>query len=219
MDAPLVFTVAINPLEIDDEVYDVETCKEYPLELYEKSKVLSDPELDSIPIIKDRIGKKTQYSGFNFTHSTTLFDEGPKFSSYVTLKSMEDKMKAQTKVQGKIRAVEHKDALERVLNSHFLPDIIGNTRSFSKQEFRCTKCNTKYRRLPLVGKCTACGEDKIILTIAQGSVRKYLNIAKNMIRDNELSDYLKQRMELIEMEIDSVFTNEKVQQKSLAEFI
>lgn len=219
MDAPLVFTVAINPLEIDDEVYDVETCKEYPLELYEKSMLLSEPELDSIPIIKDRIGKKNQYSGFNFTHSTTFFDEGPKFSRYVTLKSMEEKMKAQAKIQGKIRAVEKKDALERVLVSHFLPDIIGNTRSFSKQEFRCTKCNTKYRRVPLIGKCTSCGEDKLILTIAQGSVRKYLNIAKELISTNELSDYLKQRMDLIEMEIDSVFTNEKAQQKSLAEFI
>ena len=219
MDAPLVFTTVINPSEIDDEVYEVETCKEYPLELYEKANLISDPELDSIPIIKNRIGKSTQYSGFGFTHDTSVFDEGPKESTYVTLKSMEDKMEAQAKVQNKIRAIDKKDALERVLASHFLPDIIGNTRAFSRQEFRCTKCNTKYRRVPLVGKCTSCGEDKLILTIAQGSVRKYLDIAKKLIHNYALSDYLQQRIDLIEKEIDSVFTNDKVQQKSLSEYV
>ena len=219
MDAPLVFTTRINPSEIDDEVYEVETCREYPIELYEKSLTFSDPEINTIPIIKNRIGKQSQYSGFGFTHDTTTFDEGPKTSTYVNLQSMQEKMDAQAKLQNKIRAVNKKDALERVLMSHFLPDIIGNARSFSKQTFRCTKCNTKFRRIPLVGKCTTCGEEKIILTIAQGSVRKYLEIAKNLIDDYQLSNYLKQRITLIEKEINSVFANEKVQQKSLFEFI
>lgn len=219
MDAPLVFTVAINPQEIDDEVYEVETCTEYPLELYEKSFLLSDPELDSIPIIKRKIGKAEQYTGFGFTHHTARFDEGPKESSYVTFKSMEDKIKGQASIQAKIRAVDKKDALERVLVSHFLPDIIGNARSFARQVVRCSKCNTKYRRVPLTGKCTTCGEETLILTIAQGSVRKYLGIAKELITEHHLSGYLKQRIDLIEKEIDSVFVNEKAQQKSLAEFV
>jgi len=71
----------------------------------------------------------------------------------------------------------------------------------------------------LRGKCNSCGEDKLILTIAQGSVRKYLDIAKNLINTYGLNDYLKQRIDLIEKEIDSVFTNDKVQQKSLAEYV
>ncbi|MEK6957952.1 MAG: DNA polymerase II large subunit [archaeon] len=219
MDAPLVFSIAINPTEIDDEVYDVETCREYPLELYEKSLSLSEPEIDSIPIIKKKLGKEGQYTGFGYTHETSIFDAGPKKSTYVELQSMEDKMNAQAALQGKIRAVDQKDALERVLASHFLPDIIGNTRSFSRQVFRCSKCNAKYRRVPLTGKCAKCNEETLILTIAQGSVRKYLNIAKNMISTYQLSPYLKQRIDLIEKEIDSVFMNEKVQQKSLFEYV
>ncbi len=219
MDAPLVFSISINPQEIDDEVYEVETCREYPLELYEKSMNLSDPELKSVDIIKSKIGKAEQYRGFFFTHDTATFDAGPKESSYITFKSMEDKIKGQAEIQGKIRAVEKKDALERVLMSHFLPDIIGNSRSFARQVIRCSKCNEKYRRIPLVGKCTRCGEEKLILTIAQGSVRKYLEIAKNLIREYALSAYLKQRIDLIEKEINSVFTNEKMQQKSLSEFV
>ena len=131
---------------------------------------------------------------------------------------MEDKIHGQADLQYRIRAVEKKDSLERVLVSHFLPDIIGNARSFSRQVVRCSKCNEKYRRVPLAGKCTKCGEDKLILTIAQGSVRKYLQIAKDLIRDYQLSAYLKQRIDLVESEIDSVFATEKVKQKSLSDF-
>ncbi len=219
MDAPLVFSVTINPSEIDDEVYEVETCKEYGIELYEKSLSISDPEISTIPIIKQKIGKPDQYTGFGFTHDTSCFDAGPKVSSYVKFKSMEEKIKAQAKIQGKIRAVEKKDALERVLVSHFLPDIIGNARSFSRQVIRCSKCNAKYRRVPLAGKCTSCGEEALILTIAQGSVRKYLSIAKELIATHHLSAYLKQRIELVEKEINSVFPPEKIQQKKLLEYV
>ena len=127
---------------------------------------------------------------------------------------------AQAELQQKIVAIEHKDALERVMASHFLPDLIGNTRAFSRQNFRCTKCNTRYRRIPLVGHCTKCGGN-IILTIAEGSARKYLEIAKAFILKYALSPYIKQRVDLIEREMNSVFQSEGAvtKQKSLAEFV
>ncbi len=220
MDAPLVFTVALKPTEIDDEAYEIETCTRYPLELYEKCSELIPPDLDSIPRVFNKLGTKEQYTGVNFTHPTSTFDAGPKVSRYVQLDSMESKINAQAKLQNKIRAVEKKDALERVMVSHFLPDIIGNARAFSRQTFRCTKCNTKYRRIPLSGKCMKCGDSgNIILTIAQGSVRKYLKIANEMILKYGLSDYLKQRIKLIEREVDSVFQNDKMEQKNLLQFV
>jgi len=131
---------------------------------------------------------------------------------------MEEKIKSQAELQGRIAAVDKRDALERVMVSHFLPDIIGNARSFSRQNFRCTSCNTKYRRIPLTGKCTSCAKGNIILTIAEGSVIKYLKIAKEMTAAYGLSPYLSQRIGLIEQEISSVFRNDKVKQKSLGEF-
>jgi len=219
MDAPLVFTVALKPTEIDEEVYSMETCSEYPLELYEKSQEMIQPDGIEIETVRNRLGRKEQYNGLGFTHNTKQFDEGPKTSKYIQLQSMEDKMNAQARLQKIIRAVELKDSLERVLMSHFMPDIVGNTRAFSRQTFRCTNCNTRYRRIPLSGKCTSCKEGNIILTIAEGSVRKYLDIAKNISKTYGLSDYLLQRIELIEEEINSVFKNEKVEQKKLLEFV
>jgi DNA polymerase II large subunit len=219
MDAPLVFTVALNPTEIDDEAHEIETCKRYPLELYELSQRTIMPEaIETISRVKNKLGKKDQYSDIGFTHGTSCFDAGPKKTRYVQLETMQEKIQAQARLQTMIEAVNLKESLELVLVSHFLPDIIGNIRAFSRQNFRCTKCNAKYRRIPLKGSCVKCGGN-VILTIAQGSVRKYLSIAKGIIAQYQLSDYLKQRMELVEKEIDSVFKSDRQVQKSLFEFV
>jgi len=218
MDAPLVFTLALKPTEIDDEVYGMETCTEYPLELYEKAQKITPPKIEGLETVETRLGKKTQYSGLGYTHETTKFDEGPTTSKYIVLDNMEQKIKSQAKLQNMIAAVDGKDALERVMVSHFMPDIIGNARAFSRQTFRCTSCNTRYRRIPLDGQCSACKKGNIILTIAQGSVRKYLEIAKEIAITYNLSPYLKQRIELAEKEINSVFQSDKQEQKKLLEF-
>ncbi|MDP2973665.1 MAG: DNA polymerase II large subunit, partial [Candidatus Diapherotrites archaeon] len=219
MDAPLVFTIALKPTEIDDECYQMEKCSSYPLELYEMAQKIMPADVSGIERVKDSLGKQGQYDGFECTHSTSQFDAGPTTSRYVLLGTMEEKLRAQAKLQFKIAACEGKDAMERVMVSHLLPDIIGNTRAFSRQQFRCTACNAKMRRIPLDGKCIQCGKPSVILTIAQGSVRKYLLIAKKLVEEYQLSDYLKQRLELAGREIDSIFQNEQKEQKKLAEFV
>jgi len=219
MDAPLVFTIALNPNEIDEECHNMETCSEYPLQLYEFAQKMAPPEIDGIELVANRLGKREQYSGFGYTHETSCFDCAPTTSKYVELNTMEEKIKNQAKLQNMIAAVDGKDALERVMVSHFLPDIIGNARAFSRQTFRCTNCNERFRRIPLDGKCTRCGKDRIILTVVEGGVRKYVAIAKEMTNSYQLSDYLKQRIDLIEEEINSIFKNEKVEQKSLFEYV
>ncbi|MDD5147879.1 MAG: DNA polymerase II large subunit [Candidatus ainarchaeum sp.] len=218
MDAPLVFTIALKPTEIDDEVYNMETCWQYPLELYENGLKIMPPDIKGLERVENRLGKKSQYSGLGYTHKTNEFDAGPKTSKYILLGSMEEKIKSQARLQNKIAAVDGKDALERVMVSHFVPDIIGNTRAFSKQTFRCTNCNARYRRIPLTGQCNQCDRGNIILTIAQGSVRKYLEIAKEIAVTYELGNYLKQRLDLATKEIDSVFKSDKQEQKRLLEF-
>ncbi len=218
MDAPLVFTVALNPQEIDDEVHEMETCSLYPASFYEKTLTFSEPKVEEVPVVKKKLGKETQYIHLDYSHPTRVFDRGPTQSSYTKLQSMEDKLHSQARLQMKLVPLQFQDSIERVIVSHLFPDIIGNTRAFSRQTFRCTKCNAKYRRLPLTGNCQKCKGGNIILTIAEGSVRKYLKIAKEMIHTYDLSTYLKQRIQLAETEIDAVFPPEKQTQKSLFEF-
>lgn len=220
MDAPLVATILLDPNEIDDEVYEQEICSEYPLALYEAGEKLADPYLDEIPIVKSLLKTDKQFSGIGFTHDCIQFDAGPKQSRYTKLNNMAEKIFLQIQLQDKIEAVDKKGALEMVINTHLYPDLIGNTRAYTRQQFRCGKCNTKFRRLPLYSdlKCPNCKIGNIIQTISEGSVIKYLEIAKNIVYKRDLSKYTQQRMEILEKEISSVFTHAENKQKSIGDF-
>lgn len=218
MDASIVLSTSINPKEIDDEVHAMEVCPEYPLELYHKSLELANPGDIKLERVSDRLGKKEQYEGIWFTHDSSSIDDAPIKTRYVEFKSMRDKVDAQFGLTSKIRAVDNKDAAERVILSHFLPDLYGNLRAFSRQGFRCGSCNAKYRRVPLIGKCTRCGE-KLLLTVNKGGIEKYLKISQEIAERYDLPAYLKQRLALIETEIGSVFEDETSKQFNLAEFM
>jgi len=220
MDAPLVATLVINPTEIDDEAHEMEIGYDYPLELYLAGEQIADANLKEIPTIKSVLNTDKQFTSLGFNLDTTTFDDGPKQSMYTQLTDMAEKIILQSSLQDKIDAVDKKGALEVVVGTHLYPDLIGNTRAYTRQQFRCTKCNEKFRRLPLYSNmhCPNCKQGNIILTISEGSVRKYLDIAKHLVYGRELSNYTQQRMQILENEINSVFAKEKSKQKSIGDF-
>ncbi|MFQ5406272.1 MAG: LAGLIDADG family homing endonuclease, partial [Candidatus Micrarchaeia archaeon] len=216
MDAPLVLTTLLDPLEVDDEVHAMDACSKYPLEFYEASLNNTSPGDVKLDTISSRLGKPSQYEGIGFTHKASL--EGPVQTKYVQLGDMAEKVAEELVLMQKVRAVDAQDAAERVLLSHFLPDIYGNLRKFSKQSFRCVGCNAKYRRVPLAGVCRKCG-GKLLLTVNKGGIEKYLKLSQNIVEKYGLPNYLKQRLMLIEREINSIFEDEKVKQFSLADYV
>ncbi len=219
MDAPLVLTTRINPDEIDKEAHNVDTMWNYPLEFYQRAMDFADPKelMDIMETVEKRLGTEKQYEGFGYTHETLDISEGPKSSNYTRLGKMTEKMEAQIQVAKIIRAVDEHDVVSRVIQDHFIPDLMGNFNKFCLQRVRCTKCNKKYRRPPLSDKCT-CGGN-LTLTIHKGGVKKYLDTSLKMIERFELPDYLGQRVKQIEEQIDSLFENDKVSMPSLDEFM
>jgi DNA polymerase II large subunit len=220
MDACLVMTTILNPAEVDKEAHNLDLTPVYPLEFYEATlKSASPKDLEAkFDLVSKRLGCDAQYEGFNFSHSTTDIAAGPKNSAYKTLETMVDKMDAQLELARMIRAVDEQDVAERVINSHFLPDLIGNLHAFSKQKVRCVKCGTKYRRPPLKETCPKCG-GRIILTVHEGSVRKYLEVSIKVAEEYGVSSYTKQRLQLLKIEINSLFKNDKAKQTGLADFM
>jgi len=217
MDVPLVLSMKIDPREVDDEVHEMEIVDHFPLEFYEATLKRLNPKDVSIETVQNRLGKKNDSDGFKFTHDTSALDIGPKTSRYVQLKTMAEKVEYELKLAEKIRAVDERDVATRILNFHFLRDIYGNLRSFGQQKFRCVDCNEKYRRVPLSGKCNKCG-GKLLLTINKGGIEKYLTISKEIAQKYGLSDYLKQRLGLVEKDLALLFPSEK-NQHSLSEFM
>ncbi len=219
MDAPLVLTTRLDPNEIDKEAHNIDCLREYPLELYRAAEAMEDTKgVEKImDLVAGRIGTERQYEGFGFTHDTRDISEGPKKSAYTTLVTMEDKMNAQLHLGKKIRAVDECDVATRVINKHFLPDMAGNLRSFSAQTVRCAKCGEKYRRVPLNGRCI-CGNN-LILTVHEASVKKYLEVSKDIGRTYGLSNYTLERIEILEMSMASLFDNDKVRKCKLTDFM
>ncbi len=226
MDAPLVLTTRIDPNEIDKEAHNLDISSNYPLEFYESALKHAHPkEVESmIDTVAKRVGTVGQYEGFKFTHSTTDIAQGPIQSAY-KIGSMIKKMNGQLDLAVRIRAVDERDVVSKLIGSHFLPDLIGNLRTFSSQQVRCTKCNAKYRRIPLAGICikkksngTICGNN-LTLTVHEGSVKKYLEISKKISIEYNVSNYTKQRLELIENAIQSLFNNDKVKNCKLSDFM
>jgi DNA polymerase II large subunit len=220
MDAPLVLTSRIDPNEVDKEAHNVDVRFQYPLEFYEATLAYKNPKdlVKIMDMVSGRLGTPAQYEGFGFTHDTANIAAGPKNSAYKTLGTMIEKMEAQLGLARKIKAVDPQDVAERVINSHFLPDLVGNLRSFSKQKVRCTKCGAKYRRPPLRGSCPKCGGN-IVLTVHEGSVRKYLETSLRIADEYNVKPYTKQRLQLLEIEMRSLFESDKVKQKGLADFM
>ncbi|RAP49422.1 MAG: DNA polymerase II large subunit, partial [Methanosphaera sp. rholeuAM74] len=219
MDAPLVLSIRIDPEEIDDESHNIDCMKRIPLEIYHKTEeggVKPSDVNDLVDNVESRLGTSEQYHGLNYSHPTSSIHAGPKICLYKTLNSMQEKVDHQIGLAEVLRCVDQKGVVEGVLNSHFLPDMAGNIRAFSRQKVRCTNCGEKYRRIPLSGECV-CGND-LIFSISKGSVLKYLEISKELTKRYPINPYLVERIELIESSIKSLFESDKSKQSSLDAF-
>ena len=219
MDAPLVLTTRLDPNEIDKEAHNIDVAWSYPLEFYNATlEYLHPKELEKVmDQVARRIGSALQYEGFGYTHDTSDISEGPVESAYKTLETMMDKMNAQLELARKIRAVDTRDVVSRVITKHFLPDMIGNLKSFSSQSLRCTKCGAKYRRIPLIGRCY-CGHN-LTLTVHEKSVKKYLEISKEIGEKYELDAYTQQRIAIVEESMNSLFESDKIKRCKLSDFM
>ena len=217
MDAPLVMTSILAPTEVDDMAFNVDIVNKYPLELYESALEHKMPWDVKIKLIKDVLNTPDQYENMKFTHDTDNVNTGVLCSAYKTLPSMEEKLKGQMEIAEKLRSVETMDVARLVIEKHFLKDTKGNLRKFSMQQFRCVKCNEKFRRPPLIGKCTKC-KGKILFTISHGSVIKYLEPSISLANKYNVPVYLKQTLTLLQRRVDGVFGKEKEKQEGLGKW-
>jgi DNA polymerase II large subunit len=220
MDAPLVMSSRIDPSEIDDEAHNMDVVRQYPREFYESTREMADPDAveELITLAEESVGTDDEYRGFDHTHDSGDIALGPDLSAYKTLESMQDKMDAQLELARKLRAVDETDVAERIIEYHFLPDLIGNLRAFSRQETRCLDCGEKYRRMPLTGDCRECG-GRVNLTVHRGSVNKYMDTAIRVAEEFGCREYTKQRLEVLQRSLESVFENDKNKPTTFADYM
>ncbi|MFO8052069.1 MAG: DNA polymerase II large subunit [Thermoplasmatota archaeon] len=229
MDAPLVLSMRLDPMEVDKEAHNVDLRSSYPMDFYMatmKSTRINEYWMERMDTVRSRLGSPEQYEGFMFSNDTVDINFSPRISAYKTIGFTEEKINTQLELARILRAVDEDDVAERVLTTHLLPDLIGNLRSFSQQSFRCTKCGAKYRRVTLTGKCTnmiytpkphRCN-NRLILTVSEGSVKKYLGIAQRIASQYKISNYLRQRIDMMSRSIETMFP-ERFKETTLEAFM
>ncbi len=217
MDSPLVLTSRLVPAEVDDMAHRFDVAWSYPLALYEAALQGKLPQEVKVELLGHRLNTPRQYEGVGYTHPLSSINIGVNCSAYKILPSMEEKLKGQMALAEKIRAVDAQDVARLVIEKHLLKDVRGNLRKFSTQQFRCIKCNTKFRRPPLAGICDKCS-GKILFTISEGSIIKYLEPAISLAEKYAVSPYLLQVLGLTKMRVESVFGREKEKQEGLGKW-
>ncbi len=213
MDTPVTITTRVHPREVDKEVLSMDVDWTLPLEVYEAS--LRGAKVDEIEDAVTHLGEVASDGGWahiGFTVDTRDIGEGVKENAYSSLPTMVEKVRASLRLMSKIRGVDVRDAVRRVIENHFIRDIMGNMRKFATQEFRCVRCNARYRRPPLSGVCPRCG-GQIVLTVYPGTVTKYLEIVRDLVEEFAIGGYLAQRVEVLERSLGA--TVSKVKQKRL----
>ena len=221
MDAPLFIIHAINPEEVQRQAHELDVACKYPLTFYESTLRRADSRevVGLVDMVKHRLGSEAQLQGFGFTVPTSDINACNSESVYKTLRRMTDKLKAQLRLAEQIVAVDARRVAEIVLTTHFLRDISGNLRAFTTQSFRCKRCNKRFRRVPLRGRCVECGSE-LTLTVYRGGIEKYLEEARRLVETYGISKYYSQRLSLIEEEIASLFeSGEATKQTALSRYL
>ncbi len=228
MDAPLILSTVLNPDEVDDEAWAIETVSEYPLGFYRETHDYVKPwELESdVPTGEDVVYTDEPFQ-HGYTHETEDVGNGPIQSEYVTLNEMSEKTSAQLGLGEKLKAVDEDAVAELLLKKHFIPDIKGNLRSFSRQDMRCIDCNQKFRRVPMTAQtiaasgkttaeCPGCGGN-IVLTISEGTIKKYMIPSEEIIDEFQVSPYVRQQILILKQTLQSLFGKEN-RQSGLKQF-
>jgi len=215
-DAPLVLNAKINAGEVDEQILDFELVRNYPLELYKLAEVREHSSKLKLNDVRTVLKEgRNPFIGLGYTHETADFNEGVSCSNYKLLGTMQEKVQHQMELVEKIRAVDTSDTARLIIERHFITDIRGNLRKFSMQGFRCVACNEIMRRPPLMGICPKCG-GKIIFTINEGGIKKYMELALELANRYNLSLYIRQNLELTKRYIDSIFGRELEKQENIA---
>jgi DNA polymerase II large subunit len=182
MDTPFLLTVVLRAEEVDEQSHNVDVAFRYPLEFYlaasrgEKAQSLQG----AIPLVGDRLGTPEALRCYGFTVPSFSLSHDVKSTSYRRLGTLLEKIEAQMRAAERLSAVDPVVVAERVMESHLLPDVVGNLRAFFMQGFVCRRCNSRYRRPPLKGRCVVCGES-VHLTVYRGMVEKNVELVLRLL--------------------------------------
>jgi len=213
MNLPVFITSVIEPREIDQEAHNIDIMNNYPSILYLQNRTPLFID-NTFTTFKDNLNL---IEPIYFTHDTSTIDMPTADNKYITIEKMTDKIIDQLNVGSMIRGYNLNTIVEKIIQSHFLPDLIGNMRTFLNQNFKCKICKTSYSAPRLSGKCSCGGT--LSLTLYPKSVQKYRDIVLQLAENYTLSEYLNDRLKLLLLELDYTFPLQDIANEGVLDFL
>jgi DNA polymerase II large subunit len=220
MDTPLLVQPVLLPAEVDEQAHNFDIASRYPREFYEQTS--SSPPASSlqgsIELIGSRLESDRQFYDYGFTHGTSTLTVKHSRAAYSTMRTLNEKIAKQIEVADRVAAVSTKEVVESIIKNHLIRDIMGNTKKYATQSFKCKKCGFTVRRPPLSWACPSCGGE-LRETLTRASVEKYVNIAQRLAREYNVDPYLRNRLDVVQRELDQLFQGKrKPEQMELTDF-
>ena len=74
---PLDYTTVSTPNESQPQAHNLEVMEKFPIEFYKTTELMPKAsDVKSVTMVKDRLGKREMFYGYDFTHDTSvLFGE------------------------------------------------------------------------------------------------------------------------------------------------
>jgi len=220
MDAPLFINVVLIPEEVDTQPHNMDVVDHYPIDFYKATlaRLPSKDVKDKIKVLGEYLFTKSRYGPFLSTEDPPSLSLKVNKSTYSRIREMKKKVRGQLKLMDLIFDNNTKKWLvESIFNKHIFPDIMGNLRAYLTQVFKCKNCGRVYRRPLLRGRCEHCGGD-LRQTVHAKSVTKYLGIAKELIKEVPVDEYIMARLSVLEREIQSTVKIEEDKYQKLTTF-
>jgi DNA polymerase II large subunit len=216
MNIPLMISKNIFLSEVDKECRNLDFYSEYPLEFYQGFDPLS---IENPKILQNKKDQEINNLNMGYTTETNLIELDNDYNAYKKIHITKQKLQEQFKLCKSIRNLKNQTIVfEKVLKTHLIPDIVGNIRSYLKQNLRCGKCKTSYRAPTLNGLCRFC-KTPLKLTVYPNSVKKYMPYVDMISKLYELDLFTKQKINLFKRELQEIFIQERnIQSNSLLRF-
>ncbi|MFW9779132.1 MAG: hypothetical protein ACFFE8_09790 [Candidatus Heimdallarchaeota archaeon] len=122
-------------------------------------------------------------------------------------KTIISKVESILKILPRIRGIEESDFVDGILQNDFMIKTSNSMNRFFLQPFRCKRCKTVFRRIPLSSLCSVCHSDLISLSLSAGWVVRLLHIIEQLQEtyNTEISTYSKAWIRLVNLRKQMLF--------------
>lgn len=198
LDFPLFVSINVDYFDIIPELKNIMNMKNLPLLFFSLLETTHQDSLQAIDTIESTYWCKTSelaYQNIGFNQKVTNVDMISHANIVSGSKSKLDRIKKQLNLAKNLRGLSYDLIAEKTLAIILNEETQKSLSQYLNQTFSCNKCQKKYERPPIAGKCLQCNSETIVMTNnPEKRLNEFFNNFNNIKNTSDVSkeifDYL-----------------------------